>query len=152
MSYLQLIRTLTHYAQSNPNVNTVAREFLDLNREDTKYSAVVIQDNTHNTSGDFIVYNFYIGYIDRLTADEANRDEIVSTGIQVITNIANALNATYDTTLGAINVVKERFTASCAGVYATLNIYIPFTDCYTDYNIEESNFILAQSKLGIDKL
>ena len=48
MTYLQILSLIKHTALAQPNVNSVVREFLDLNREDAKYSAVVIQDRDGN--------------------------------------------------------------------------------------------------------
>ena len=54
-------------------------------------SAVVIQDRDglrdRIVEQDWNTYTFHLGYVDRLTFDEKNRDDIFSTGINVINNI-----------------------------------------------------------------
>ena len=60
MTYLQILNLIKDTALAQPNVNSVVREFLDLNREDAKYSAVVIQDRDGNR--DRIVEQDYVTY------------------------------------------------------------------------------------------
>ena len=89
MTLLQIYNLIKDVSLAQPNINTVVQEFLDLNREDTKYSAIVIQQRDHQqTSDDFITYNFYIGYVDRLLSDKSNNIEIQSTGINILNNIS----------------------------------------------------------------
>ena len=138
MTYLQILNLIKDTALAQPNVNTVVREFIDLNREDTKYSAVVIQDRDglrdRIVEQDYITYTWHLGYVDRLTYDESNRDDIFSTGINVINNIVNSIRNTYFPTLEVrvidrFNTFNQRFTASCAGVYVVLAIDVAVSDC-----------------------
>ena len=125
-------------ALAQPNVNSVVREFLDLNREDAKYSAVVIQDRDGNrdriAEQDYVTYTWHLGYVDRLTYDESNRDDIISTGINIITNIVNTIRNTWFPELEVsivdrINTFNQRFTAQCAGVYVVLAVNAQVSDC-----------------------
>ena len=138
MTYLQILNLIKDTALAQPNVNTVVREFIDLNREDTVYSAVVIQDRDGTRDriieNDYITYTWHLGYVDRLTYDESNRDDIFSTGINVINNIVNSIRNTYFPTLEVrvidrFNTFNQRFTASCAGVYVVLAIDVQVSDC-----------------------
>ena len=138
MTYLQILNLIKNTALAQPNVNTVVREFIDLNREDTVYSAVVIQDRDGTrdriVENDYITYTWHLGYVDRLTYDESNRDDIFSTGINVINNIVNSIRNTYFPTLEVrvidrFNTFNQRFTASCAGVYVVLAIDVQVSDC-----------------------
>ena len=138
MTFLQIVNLIKDTALAQPNVNTVVREFLDLNREDTKYSAVVIQDRDGTRDRiieqDYVTYTWHLGYVDRLTYDEGNRDDIFSTGINVINNIVNSIRNTYFPTLEVsvidrFNTFNQRFTASCAGVYVVLAINVPVSEC-----------------------
>ena len=138
MTYLQILNLIKETALAQPNVNTVVREFIDLNREDTKYSAVVIQDRdgTRNRiiEQDYITYTWHLGFVDRLTYDESNRDDIFSTGINVINNIVNSIRNTYFPSLEVrvidrFNTFNQRFTASCAGVYVVLAIDVQVPEC-----------------------
>ena len=138
MTYLQILNLIKDTALAQPNVNTVVREFIDLNREDTKYSAVVIQDRDGTrdriVEQDYITYTWHLGYVDRLTYDESNRDDIFSTGMNVITNIMNSIRDSYFPILEVriidrFNTFNQRFTASCAGVYVVLAIDVAVSDC-----------------------
>ena len=138
MTYLQILNTIKDTALAQPNVNSVVREFLDLNREDAKYSAVVIQDRDGSRDRieeqDYITYTWHIGYVDRLTYDESNRDDIISTGINIINNIVNTIRNTWFPELEVslsdrINTFDQRFTAQCAGVYGVLSVNALVSDC-----------------------
>ena len=138
MTYLQILNTIKDTALAQPNVNSVVREFLDLNREDAKYSAVVIQDRDGSRDRieeqDYITYTWHLGYVDRLTYDESNRDDIISTGINIINNIVNTIRNTWFPDLEVslsdrINTFDQRFTAQCAGVYGVLSVNALVSDC-----------------------
>ena len=138
MTYLQILNTIKDTALAQPNVNSVVREFLDLNREDAKYSAVVIQDRDGSrdriVEQDYVTYTWHLGYVDRLTYDESNRDDIISTGINIINNIVNTIRNTWFPELEVsivdrINTFDQRFTAQCAGVYVVLAVNAQVSDC-----------------------
>ena len=138
MTYLQILNLIRDTALAQPNVNTVVREFVDLNREDTVYSAVVIQDRDGEydriVENGYHTYTWHLGYVDRLTYDESNRDDIFSTGINIINNIVNSIRNTYFPTLEIDLIDKfitfnQRFTASCAGVYVVLAVNIQVSEC-----------------------
>ena len=138
MTYLQILNTIKDIALAQPNVNSVVREFLDLNREDAKYSAVVIQDRDGSrdriVEQDYITYTWHLGYVDRLTYDESNRDDIISTGINIINNIVNTIRNNWFPELEVsivdrINTFDQRFTAQCAGVYVVLAVNAQVSDC-----------------------
>ena len=138
MTYLQILNTIKDTALAQPNVNSVVREFLDLNREDAKYSAVVIQDRDGNrdriAEQDYVTYTWHLGYVDRLTYDESNRDDIISTGINIINNIVNTIRNTWFPELEVsivdrINTFDQRFTAQCAGVYVVLAVNAQVSNC-----------------------
>ena len=138
MTVLQVVNIIKDTAFAQPNVNTVVREFLDLNREDTVYSAVVIQDRDGSrdriVEQDYVTYTWHLGYVDRLTYDESNRDDIISTGINIINNIVNTIRNTWFPELEVsivdrINTFDQRFTAQCAGVYVVLAVNAQVSDC-----------------------
>lgn len=137
-TYLQILNLIKDTALAQPNVNSVVREFLDLNREDAKYSAVVIQDRDGSRDRieeqGYITYTWHLGYVDRLTYDESNRDDIISTGINIINNIVNTIRNTWFPELEVsiidrISTFNQRFTAQCAGVYVVLAVNAQVSDC-----------------------
>lgn len=138
MTFLQIVNSIKDTAYAQPNVNTVVREFLDLNREDVVYSAVVIQDRDGErdivNNQDYITYTFHLGYVDRLRDDQANRDDIFSTGMEVLNNIVNQLRDSFFpymevSVVDRFNTFNQRFIADCAGVYIVLAVNIPISDC-----------------------
>ena len=138
MTYLQILNIIKETALAQPNVNSVVREFTDLNREDARYSAVVIQDRDGERDRiyeqDWNTYTWHLGYVDRLTYDESNRDDIYSTGINIINNIVSSIRDAWFPDLD-VNLIdrfttfNQRFTASCAGVYVVLAVQVPVSDC-----------------------
>ena len=151
MTFLEIVQLLISTARQEPNINTVVREFTDLNRENIDYSAIVIQDRDgyrdYVNNQDYITYTWYIGYVDMLTEEKVNdiylgkecdtydnSDHIISTGITVINDIINTINSSYYphlelTVSDRINTFHQRFTAECAGVYMVLNANVPLSDC-----------------------
>lgn len=134
MTYLELIKTLKSISLSQPNVHSFVRQFDDLNREDTVYSAIILQDQQHVQAGDFINYSFYISYTDRLVENNSNEDSIISTAISIINNIANTFREIYpyEVNLSNYNIFQQRFIALCAGAYSTITISIPAALCAED--------------------
>ena len=132
MNLLQTIKTIEKVAKAIPNVNTVVSTFEDLNREDTVYSAVIIQQQSHTHNDDWMQYNFYIGYADRLVEDGSNELSVQSTAMNNIHSIARALRnilSTAEISYSNTNVFTQRFTALCAGAYETVSIILPISEC-----------------------
>ena len=132
MNLLQTIRTIEEVAKGIPNVHTVVSAFEDLNREDTVYSAVIIQQQSHTHNDDWMQYNFYIGYADRLVEDESNELSVQSTAMNTIHSIVRALRNIFpsaEISYSNTNVFTQRFTALCAGAYETVSIILPISEC-----------------------
>lgn len=138
MTFLQIINVIKETSLSMPNVHTFRRDFLELNREDTEYSAVVLQDRDsiidRLNEQDWMTYTFHLGYTDRLTDDQSNRDDVISTGITVLTSIINSIRNTFGSELDVIVedriiTFDQRFTAQCSGVYLVLGVRLPLSDC-----------------------
>lgn len=133
MTLLQIYDTLSEKAFEQPNIHTVESEFTKLNREDTKYSAVIIQQREHSRDYNFMNYNFYLGYVDRLNADKENEIEIHSTGINILNNIINGVREDgypeLDITGNQFITFNQRFTAECAGVYTAIQVSVPIGEC-----------------------
>lgn len=133
MTLLQVYDIMREYAGNQPNVHKIVTEFEKMNREDTCYSAVVIQQREHSRNENFMTYNFYLGYIDRLNEND-NEIEIHSTGLNILNNIINGVRNDYfpelEITAGNFIVFNKRFTADCAGVYCGISISVPVEECY----------------------
>ena len=153
MTYLQIVRIIGTIARQQRNVNTVVREFLDLNRETTRYSAVVIQDREglrdFIQDQEYITYSWHIGYVDRLIEDQGeaydvgNRDSIYAEGIRIINSIINIMRDSYDLDVfveDRIHTFDQRFTALCAGVYMAVDVRVPLADAGCVDGIQDDLF------------
>ena len=138
MTFLQVVNLIKTVSLSQANVHTFRRDFLELNREDTEYSAVVLQDRDsvidRLNEQSWITYTFHFGYVDRLTDDGGNRDAVISTGIIILGSIINSIRNSFGSELDVIvedRIISfdQRFLAQCAGVYLVLNVMVPISDC-----------------------
>lgn len=134
MKYRELLNNITEVASKHPNINsTFIGDVYELNhRNDVDYCAFVITNGTHrvNSDEDYIDYTLNLFYVDRLTADESNRTQIHSSGIDFMNSLLRAVEK-----LGVVvveqtlNVFNERFNDHCAGVYATVVFRVDIDEC-----------------------
>ena len=134
MKYRELLNNITEVASKHPNINsTFIGDVYELNhRNDVDYCAFVITNGTHrvNSDEDYIDYTLNLFYVDRLTADESNRTQIHSSGIDFMNSLLRAVEK-----LGVVvvehteNVFNERFNDVCAGVYATVVFRVDIDEC-----------------------
>ena len=134
MKYRELLNNITEVAKKHPNINsTFIGDVYELNhRNDVDYCAFVITQGTHrvNSDEDYIDYTLNLFYVDRLTADESNRTQIHSSGIDFMNSMLRAVEK-----LGVVvvehteNVFNERFNDVCAGVYATVVFRCEIDEC-----------------------
>ena len=134
MKYRELLNNITEVAKKHPNINsTFIGDVYELNhRNDVDYCAFVITQGTHrvNSDEDYIDYTLNLFYVDRLTADESNRTQIHSSGIDFMNSMLKAVEK-----LGVVvvehteNVFNERFNDVCAGVYATVVFRCEIDEC-----------------------
>ena len=134
MKYRELLNNITEVAKKHPNINsTFIGDVYELNhRNDVDYCAFVITQGTHrvNSDEDYIDYTLNLFYVDRLTADESNRTQIHSSGIDFMNSLLRAVEK-----LGVVvvehteNVFNERFNDCCAGVYATVVFRCEIDEC-----------------------
>ena len=134
MKYRELLNNITEVASKHPNINsTFIGDVYELNhRNDVDYCAFFITNGTHrvNSDEDYIDYTLNLFYVDRLTADESNRTQIHSSGIDFMNSLLRAVEK-----LGVVvvehteNVFNERFNDVCAGVYATVVFRVDIDEC-----------------------
>lgn len=130
MTLYQVINTIKDAFLAQPNINSVVDAFDDLNREDAKYSAAIVQQDVHAQTEDWIQYVFYLGYADRLLPDESNEIEVQSTAINVIKSTIKTLEAAgCYVEANQYTPFTRRFTAQCAGAYARFVFYTQEDDC-----------------------
>lgn len=134
MKYREVLNNIIEVAKKHPNINsTFIGDVYELNhRNDVDYCAFVITQGTHrvNSDEDYIDYTLNFFYVDRLTADESNRTQIHSSGIDFMNSLLRAVEK-----LGVVvvehteNVFNERFNDVCAGVYATVVFRVDIDEC-----------------------
>ena len=134
MKYRELLNNITEVAKKHPNINsTFIGDVYELNhRNDVDYCAFVITQGTHrvNSDEDYIDYTLNLFYVDRLTADESNRTQIHSSGIDFMNSLLRAVEKLGVTVVEqTVNVFNERFNDVCAGVYATVVLRVDIDEC-----------------------
>lgn len=128
MTLLQVLNMITDIASGQPNINTVLKsgDIYDLNNEDyeIKYSVFCATQQTHTFADDFFHFNFTLYYVDRLTSDQNNKNEVQSTAINVLTNVFKQIqqNIDFDVIGSDITTFTQKFTALCAGAYLNIEI------------------------------
>ena len=138
MKYRELLNNITEVAKKHPNINsTFIGDVYELNhRNDVDYCAFVITQGTHrvNSDDETIDYTLNLFYVDRLTADEGNRTQIHSSGIDFMNSMLRAAIRAVEK-LGVtvveqtVNVFNERFNDVCAGVYAGVVFRCNIDEC-----------------------
>ena len=140
MTLYETIKTINNVAASEPNINTIvlSGNVFDLNTNNitVRYSTFCCEQMTHQrTEEEFMIFNFRLYFIDRLTEDMRNRIEIQSKGIETLESILHKIRdldifgITSDYTYTPFT---NRFEAWCAGVYCEVGIQVPADYCYDD--------------------
>lgn len=134
MKYRELLNNIIEVARKHHNINsTFIGDVYELNhRNDVDYCAFVITNGTHrvNSDEDYIDYTLNLFYVDRLTADESNRTQIHSSGIDFMNSMLRAVEKLGVTVVEHTeNVFNERFNDVCAGVYATVVLRVDIDEC-----------------------
>lgn len=134
MKYRELLNNITEVAKKHPNINsTFIGDVYELNhRNDVDYCAFVITQGTHRVNSDdgTIDYTLNLFYVDRLRADEGNRTQIHSSGIDFMNSLLRAVEKLGVTVVEHTeNVFNERFNDVCAGVYATVVFRCEIDEC-----------------------
>lgn len=140
MTFLDLILSIEDIASSQPNIHTtVGVDIFRLNAlPNAKYSVFGWESNQHRREGNAMIYSLNLYYIDRLTSDSRNEIAIQSAGISILNNIIDTFLERHQNELmlyGSLyyNNFEQRFSDLCAGVYVTLSVAVPMTDCYEEY-------------------
>lgn len=139
MTLRDVIRGLEGIAEKQPNINTIVKsgDIYDLNSmNNVRYSAFCVTQQQHQEGEEFITYNFYAYYVDRLRSDCDNKLDIQSHGLRTLSNILRTFENKYDVDIENIvyQVFTNRFESECAGVYASFSISVLISDlCEENY-------------------
>lgn len=133
MTLLELIRMMEDVAAAQPSVETIVEnDVFKLNScPDVRYGVFAFVQGTHSGSvdSDFMSWQFNLFYVDRLTGDRSNLNEVQSVGVQTIDNILRTMDGR-GVTVGGYTVVpfSQRFSDECAGVYCAVSLSAPVTN------------------------
>ena len=129
MTLLETINLLNWVARNQPNINGVVEsgDIYDLNKDEyqQKYSAFCATQNDHEINESWSRYSFTLYYVDRLTNDKNNKEEIQSTAVSFFQNytaymIKNFPQVQFNS--GTVVTFTEKFSAECAGAYMECDI------------------------------
>lgn len=142
MNLLQVIKLIEKAAMLQPSINMIVRHdvFRINNAPSLKYGVFAWTQGQHSGSiNGMQTYNFTLFYVDRLREDLNNQTEIHSVGCETIFNIVKMLedkNVFIDS--WNIQPFNQRFTDSCAGVYANVSVQTTAThlcfETFADFN------------------
>lgn len=129
MTLIEFIRVLEGVAAEQPSVNMIVRDnVLRVNdNPNDRYGAFVWTQGQHTDSAvtDSRLLRFTLFYVDRLTADEGNRAEVQSVGMDTLGNIIRTLADEFDVAEWSVDTFAQRFTDQCAGAFATVAFRVP---------------------------
>jgi len=129
MTLLDLIKQLEDVALTQPQVKEIVpSDVYQLNeRAGVMYGVFAWTQGQHvkNIYEGMTAYTFNLFYVDRLTADQKNKTEIQSVGLQVLGNILRSLSDYIGVSEACFQPFTERFADECAGVYCTVTLTVP---------------------------
>lgn len=139
MTLQEIVERIWELAGKQPNINTIVRtnDIYDLNAlQDVKYAAFCLTQQPHTQDDNFIYFNFYLYYADRLRSDKSNKLQIQSHSISVLKNIIAGLqeDGTLEVSQITYTPFTQKFESETAGAYAAITVSAPLdTLCEEDY-------------------
>ena len=139
----KMIDVISAIGSGEKNINTVIQnDIYELDGiPNAKYNVFGITQNVHREDDQFIYYNFYLYYINRVNND-GRQNEILnqSTGIQVLRNIIRKTCGYLDIEVSEDIVYYpfiQKFADVCSGVYADVTFAVPLDMCEEDYGEDD---------------
>lgn len=139
----KIIDVICAIASGEKNINTVIQnDIYELDGQpDTKYNVFGLTQNIHQEDDQFIYYNFYLYFINRITNDDRSNEILnQSTGIQVLRNIIRKtceyLNIDVTQNIQYYPFI-QKFADVCSGVYADVVFAVPLDMCLEDYGTDD---------------
>lgn len=127
MTYAETIQAIERNARALPSVKSFYYgSVLRLNQErNWQYPAVVLSPRVTTMANGLYQFGFVLWYIDILSKERSEFQEIQSEAIHALTNIALSTDSEGGdpaVTYAPISVFTERFTDICAGAMCDLTI------------------------------
>lgn len=129
MTLLDLINILDEVALNQPQVKqSVGGDIYNINDDpNVMYGVFARTQGRHrfDVGMGLTTYKFNLFYVDRLTEDKSNVDEVQSVGAQVLQNILLRL---VDMGIGVetaeLQPFTQRFSDECAGMYCAVGLVV----------------------------
>ena len=150
----ELNRLLVNVARSNYLVNEAfVGDVYSINSKENRFGCFVATPMTAVKSSGIIRYNYVLYYIDRLTKDEVNIDDVQSDAVSVLKGIIEFLgeNGAEIETGYEFTLFRHQFSDWCAGAYVSVRFVVADNDCNEgEFNISGNELIpLVIDKNGI---
>lgn len=138
MTLQQIIEKIWEKAENQPNVHQIVKtnNIYDLNVPDVEYAAFCVVQQQHIQSGDWMYFNFYLYYADRLRSDKSNVIQVQSNALSSLKNIiAGLTDEGLDVGQITYTPFQMKFDAETAGMYASISVGVPLESiCEEKYN------------------
>lgn len=126
MNLMTIQKYIVEVAKNHPLVNEAfIGSIYDINSEsDTKYGVLSVQAQSVQKYNNYVLYNLYIYYADRLTEDKKNVDNVQAEAVNVLVEILNYCKNYMDVdfTNYTINLFEQKFADETAGAYLNVSI------------------------------
>lgn len=128
-NYSELVREIDSVCNQHPEVGQVLYNEYSLDSTgDVCYPVIAITPNPVTVGLNITVYSFNLLYADRLTDERDNVVQAQSAGMDVITEIVNAMRTVLNMDVQddlLISVYTGQFADQVAGCVATVNFVLP---------------------------
>lgn len=126
MNLMTIQKYIVEVAKNHPLVNEAfIGSIYNINSEsDTKYGVLSVQAQSVQKYNNYVLYNLYIYYADRLTEDKKNVDNVQAEAVNVLVEILNYCKNYMDVdfTNYTINLFEQKFADETAGAYLNVSI------------------------------
>ena len=135
----KIIDVICGIATGERNINSVVvGDIYELDsRPDIHYCTFGLTQNEHTETEGFMMYDFNLFYVDRLTNDDYSNEILIdSTAIQVLRNIIRKTVEYLDIEVNedlVYNCFTQKFADLCAGAYVRVVFSVPIDLCVEDY-------------------
>lgn len=129
MNYYNFIKTIKTVTSNNSLVNEFGEGdiYEHLNSGEHKYPCVFLTVQTVVPNNDMLTINGTLFYVDRMLTNNVNKNEIISNGITILSQIFQKLleDTVVMDRVSSYTPFDEKFADICAGVFASFSATIP---------------------------
>lgn len=137
MNIAELIRITKETALRSPLISqTIDGDVYQVNNIENQYGIFCITPMSVVPTDQTLTVNCTLFYVDRLTEDEGNANQIYSDGVSVLNTVVEEIQNEYPVEISdteEFTLFRYKFTDNCGGVFLTLNFIISNDDCEESY-------------------